>query len=146
MNANPDRVRIVFFCAAVVPCRAAHTHVQPTMTTMPQLAMIDGAKDIKVISFSLSFHGENLIEDTKLELSYGGRYGLIGRNGCGKSTFLEALASGDLELPPHIDRFVCSVYVRAVLAPWYSFLRHSACMSQGFASVTRYYKRTVHVL
>jgi ATP-binding cassette subfamily F protein 2 len=68
--------------------------------------MIAGAKDVKIISFSLSFHGENLIEDTTLELSYGRRYGLIGRNGSGKSTFLEALAAGDLELPSHIDKYL----------------------------------------
>lgn len=75
-------------------------------TCTGELAMSDLAKDIKVISFSLSFHGENLIEDTALELNYGRRYGLIGRNGSGKTTFLESLASGDLELPPHIDRYL----------------------------------------
>lgn len=50
--------------------------------------------------------GQNLIEDTTLELNYGRRYGFIGRNGSGKSTFLEALASGDLALPAHIDRYL----------------------------------------
>jgi len=75
-------------------------------TCTGELAMIEDAKDIKVISFSLSFHGQNLIEDTTLELNYGRRYGFIGRNGSGKSTFLEALASGDLALPAHIDRYL----------------------------------------
>jgi ATPase subunit of ABC transporter with duplicated ATPase domains len=70
--------------------------------------MVPGARDIKVVNFSLSFHGENLIEDTTLELNYGRRYGLIGRNGSGKSTFLEALAFNDLELPPHIDKYLLS--------------------------------------
>lgn len=68
--------------------------------------MIEGQKDVKVISFSLSFHGENLIEDTTLELNFGRRYGLIGRNGSGKSTFLESIAYGDLKLPPHIDTYL----------------------------------------
>ena len=68
--------------------------------------MRDLQLDIKVISFSLSFHGQNLIEDTTLEMSYGRRYGFIGRNGSGKSTFLEALASGDLKLPEYIDRYL----------------------------------------
>eukprot|EP00035_Acanthoeca_spectabilis_P020582 m.433630 g.433630 ORF g.433630 m.433630 type:complete len:628 (-) comp17598_c0_seq1:1374-3257(-) len=77
-------------------------------TCTGELAMVEGARDIKVVNFSLSFHGENLIEDTTLELNYGRRYGLIGRNGSGKSTFLEALAFNDLELPPHIDKYLLS--------------------------------------
>jgi hypothetical protein len=77
-------------------------------TCTGELAMVPGARDIKVVNFSLSFHGENLIEDTTLELNYGRRYGLIGRNGSGKSTFLEALAFNDLELPPHIDKYLLS--------------------------------------
>jgi len=75
-------------------------------TCTGELNMAEGAKDIKVISFSLSFHGENLIEDTTLELTYGRRYGLIGRNGSGKTTFLQAIASNDLELPDHIDKYL----------------------------------------
>eukprot|EP00040_Diaphanoeca_grandis_P004377 m.28449 g.28449 ORF g.28449 m.28449 type:complete len:645 (+) comp15919_c0_seq1:12-1946(+) len=75
-------------------------------TCTGELAMKELAKDIKIVSFSLSFHGENLIEDTTLELNYGRRYGLLGRNGSGKSTFLQALALGDLALPPHIDTYL----------------------------------------
>lgn len=75
-------------------------------TCTGQLAMVPGARDIKIVNFSLSFHGENLIEDTTLELNYGRRYGLLGRNGSGKSTFLEALAFNDMELPAHIDRYL----------------------------------------
>ena len=70
-----------------------------------QCAMTDGAKDIKFISFSMQYHGEVLIEDTTLELNYGNRYGLIGRNGSGKSTFLRALATREIDLPDHIDVF-----------------------------------------
>jgi len=38
-----------------------------------------------------------------LELNFGRRYGLIGRNGSGKSTFLKALAARDVAIPDHID-------------------------------------------
>jgi len=48
------------------------------------------ARDIKIASFSLSLYSNVLVEDTEIELNWGGRYGLIGRNGCGKSTFLQA--------------------------------------------------------
>jgi ATP-binding cassette subfamily F protein 2 len=70
-----------------------------------QCAMSEGAKDIKFISFSMQYLGEVLIEDTTLELNYGNRYGLIGRNGSGKTTFLRALATREIALPSHIDCF-----------------------------------------
>jgi ATP-binding cassette subfamily F protein 2 len=42
------------------------------------------SRDVKINSFSLSLHGRVLVEDTTIELNCGQRYGLIGRNGCGK--------------------------------------------------------------
>mmetsp|Transcript_21648 Transcript_21648/g.33882 ORF Transcript_21648/g.33882 Transcript_21648/m.33882 type:complete len:625 (+) Transcript_21648:183-2057(+) len=61
------------------------------------------SRDLKILSFSLQLHGKRLIEDTTLELSYGNRYGLLGANGSGKSTFLTSLASRELPIPDHID-------------------------------------------
>ena len=49
------------------------------------------AKDIKIDNFSVTFHGAELIVDSKVELSCGQRYGLIGVNGSGKSSFLAVL-------------------------------------------------------
>jgi len=40
-----------------------------------------------------------------LELNYGRRYGLIGLNGSGKSTFLECLAAREVPIPEAIDIF-----------------------------------------
>ena len=64
------------------------------------------ARDIKIIGFSLSLHSSILVEDTTIELNYGQRYGLIGRNGCGKSTFLQTLAAREVPLPAHIDTYL----------------------------------------
>lgn len=61
------------------------------------------ARDIKIQSFSLNFLGSVLVEDTTIELNYGQRYGLIGRNGCGKSTFLKCLAAREVPIPDHVD-------------------------------------------
>ena len=61
------------------------------------------SRDLKIISFSLQLHGKRLVEDTTLELSYGNRYGLLGSNGSGKSTFLTCLAARELPIPDHID-------------------------------------------
>ena len=40
------------------------------------------SRDIKIDNFSVTFHGAELIVDTKVELSCGRRYGLIGPNVC----------------------------------------------------------------
>jgi ATP-binding cassette subfamily F protein 2 len=61
------------------------------------------SRDIKIDSFSLNFHGRVLIDNATIELNFGRRYGLIGSNGSGKSTFLESLAGRDIEIPDHID-------------------------------------------
>ncbi|KAJ2607959.1 ABC transporter ATP-binding protein arb1 [Coemansia sp. RSA 1365] len=65
-------------------------------------------RDIHIDSYSLSFHGRMLIENARVELNYGNRYGLLGDNGCGKSTFLRSIAEGDIELPPHMDTYLLS--------------------------------------
>lgn len=62
-------------------------------------------KDVKITAFSLSYHGRVLIAETELELNYGRRYGLIGQNGSGKSTFLECLAAREVPIPDKIDIF-----------------------------------------
>jgi ATP-binding cassette subfamily F protein 2 len=64
------------------------------------------ARDIKVSSFSLSLYGRMLVEDTSLELNYGQRYGLLGRNGCGKSSLLKVIANREIPLPDHIDTYL----------------------------------------
>jgi ATP-binding cassette subfamily F protein 2 len=64
------------------------------------------ARDIKIAAFSLSLHGHVLVEDTMIELNVGSRYGLVGRNGCGKSTFLKCLAAREVPIPSHFDVYL----------------------------------------
>lgn len=64
------------------------------------------ARDIKISAFSLALHGMPLVEDTTLELNQGGRYGLLGRNGCGKSTFLKCIAAREVPIPSHFDMYL----------------------------------------
>lgn len=61
------------------------------------------SRDIKIDQYSLSFHGRLLIEGAEISLNYGNRYGLLGENGSGKSTFLQSIAERDVEIPEHID-------------------------------------------
>ncbi|KAI0782553.1 P-loop containing nucleoside triphosphate hydrolase protein [Abortiporus biennis] len=63
-------------------------------------------RDIKIDSYTLSFHGRLLIEGAEVSLNYGQRYGLLGDNGSGKSTFLQSIAERDIEIPEHIDIYL----------------------------------------
>lgn len=67
------------------------------LTSHPQ------SRDIHIESFTLLFHGHELLTDSSLELNYGRRYGLLGPNGCGKSTMLRALGARDVPIPDHVD-------------------------------------------
>jgi len=70
------------------------------------LASEPRARDIKISAFSLALHGKNLVEDTVIELNMGARYGLLGRNGCGKSTFLKCLAAREIPIPKHFEVYL----------------------------------------
>jgi len=63
------------------------------------------ARDIKIDNFSVTFYGAELLQDTKLELSCGNRYGLMGANGCGKSCLLAVLGNREVPIQEHIDIF-----------------------------------------
>ncbi|KIY69024.1 P-loop containing nucleoside triphosphate hydrolase protein [Cylindrobasidium torrendii FP15055 ss-10] len=65
-------------------------------------------RDIKIDQYTLSFHGRLLIEGAEIALNYGQRYGLLGENGSGKSTFLQSIANRDIEIPEHIDIYIVS--------------------------------------
>ncbi|KAI4315559.1 hypothetical protein L6164_028355 [Bauhinia variegata] len=49
-------------------------------------------KDIHMENFNISVGGRDLIVDGSVTLSYGRHYGLVGRNGTGKTTFLRHMA------------------------------------------------------
>jgi ATP-binding cassette subfamily F protein 3 len=64
---------------------------------------------IKLENITVRMAGRTLIEDLSLTLNEGHRYGLIGRNGTGKSTFFKILLkmlhpdSGHLEIPARVS-------------------------------------------
>jgi ATPase subunit of ABC transporter with duplicated ATPase domains len=41
--------------------------------------------------------GQHLLEDTTLRLTQGHRYGLVGRNGIGKTCLIDAISMGEIE-------------------------------------------------
>jgi ATP-binding cassette subfamily F protein 3 len=61
--------------------------------TVVRNAGAGGSRDITLENLVISNGGEVLVEDGSLTLAHGRRYGLIGRNGTGKSTLLRAIAN-----------------------------------------------------
>lgn len=60
-------------------------------------------RDVKIDGVTLAFAGKELLTRTKLSLTAGHRYALLGRNGVGKSTLIRRIASGSLPgFPPHL--------------------------------------------
>ncbi len=59
-------------------------------------------KDIRVQAFDLDIAGKTLLEGADLKLSFNRRYGLVGKNGIGKTTLLLRMASYDImSFPRH---------------------------------------------
>lgn len=69
------------------------------------LAVHARSRDIKIATFSITFYGSEMLQDTTLELNCGRRYGLIGLNGCGKSSLLSVLGNRECPIQEHIDIF-----------------------------------------
>ncbi len=57
-------------------------------------------RDLCLESISVSNGGAELISDCDVTLVWGRKYGLVGRNGAGKSTFLRALSGGEIKGVP----------------------------------------------
>ncbi|OBA26096.1 P-loop containing nucleoside triphosphate hydrolase protein [Hanseniaspora valbyensis NRRL Y-1626] len=61
------------------------------------------SKDIQIPTFDIFVgDGKSILRDASLSLTYGHRYGLVGSNGIGKSTLLNALARRELQVPSYI--------------------------------------------
>ncbi|KAK9723376.1 ATP-binding cassette, regulator of translational elongation [Basidiobolus ranarum] len=61
------------------------------------------SKDIKLENFDISFAGKRILTNASLTLAFGRRYGLIGRNGIGKSTLLRTISKREVSIPTHIS-------------------------------------------
>ncbi|KIM47987.1 hypothetical protein M413DRAFT_439681 [Hebeloma cylindrosporum] len=60
------------------------------------------SKDIHLPSIDVNFGSNRILSGATLTLAHGRRYGLIGRNGVGKSTLLRQIAMREVPIPAHI--------------------------------------------
>eukprot|EP01066_Platyproteum_vivax_P014734 Platyproteum_vivax@DN6589_c0_g1_i1.p1 len=70
----------------------------------------DEGPDLCNCVFSLGYGGKVLLNQARLHLKRGRRYGLCGPNGVGKSTLMRSIAKGQVEGFPHADE-LHTVYV-----------------------------------
>lgn len=63
----------------------------------------ENATDIHIENFTINAHNKLLFENASLHINAGGKYGLVGPNGQGKTTILKMIALGELKIPPKID-------------------------------------------
>ncbi|XP_006869856.1 PREDICTED: ATP-binding cassette sub-family F member 3 isoform X2 [Chrysochloris asiatica] len=59
--------------------------------------------DVRIENFDVSFGDRVLLTGADVNLAWGRRYGLVGRNGLGKTTLLKMLATRSLRVPAHIS-------------------------------------------
>lgn len=68
-----------------------------TTMILPDFSSGNNEKDIHVNNFTITYGGKVLLEGADLRLISGRKYGLIGRNGIGKTTLLKHIANFDIE-------------------------------------------------
>ena len=78
------------------------------MKVNPLESMTTGAakgknKDIHMPNIDVSFGSNRILSNAELTLAHGRRYGLIGRNGVGKSTLLRHMALRDVPIPTNVS-------------------------------------------
>ena len=59
--------------------------------------------DIRIGGIRMCAGKQELLDSAVLALNFGLNYGLVGRNGVGKTTLLRHLADGRIPLPPYIS-------------------------------------------
>ncbi|CAL1679356.1 unnamed protein product [Lasius platythorax] len=63
---------------------------------------VNKAQDIRIENFDVAYGDRVLLHGADLMLAFGRRYGLIGRNGLGKTTLLRMISSKQLRIPSHV--------------------------------------------
>ncbi len=91
-------------------------HSETSIVTQPNRPpAVAQSKDIQLDNFDISYGGHVILKDASLSLSFGRRFGLVGRNGIGKTTLLRALSTRELYVSEsisvlHVEQEVCCVF------------------------------------
>jgi ATP-binding cassette subfamily F protein 3 len=74
---------------------------------LPDMDTDTGERDIACGPFTMSFKGLELLTDAQVKLIFARRYGLMGKNGMGKTTLLRYMSRYEIEgFPRHVRMFL----------------------------------------
>jgi ATP-binding cassette subfamily F protein 3 len=69
--------------------------------------------DLILDALSLIIAGKTLLDNTSVKLAYGKKYGLVGRNGIGKTCLMNALARAEFpKMPQHLQILLVEQEIR----------------------------------
>ncbi|CAM6121308.1 unnamed protein product [Calypogeia fissa] len=88
-----ERQRLQDYEAHLAAAEAAVAGMPAVMVNHGGVGEGSVPKDIRLENFSISLGGKELINQATVTLAYGRRYGLVGRNGTGKTTLLKHMAA-----------------------------------------------------
>ncbi|CAB3402090.1 unnamed protein product [Caenorhabditis bovis] len=101
-----DRASAKAGARAEAPTEKKKKKNEPTATAsqapIRESATRGNSKDIKLESMDISIGTKQLLSCADLSMAYGRRYGLVGRNGIGKTTLLKMISSKQLKIPSGI--------------------------------------------
>lgn len=86
----------------VVPNQQLQTATTSQVISKKGKSDADKSMDIKIENFDLAFGEKMLLQNANLLLAHGHRYGMVGRNGMGKTTLLRMISERQLQIPSHI--------------------------------------------
>ncbi len=86
---------------------------QIIVNQMKQASVADSrSRDVKLENFDIAFAGKKILSNANLTLAFGRRYGLVGKNGIGKSTLLRAIANKELVVNSHLRVLIVEQEIR----------------------------------
>lgn len=87
------------------------SNMKDNITAEGKLTTQENSSNVKIVGFSVNYHGVELVDDADLSLTTGARYGLVGATGSGKSATLTAIGQRMIPIPEqltiyHLDQEV----------------------------------------
>lgn len=82
---------------------ASASQVMNKKDTMLEAKGQSRSMDIRIENFDVSYGNKVLLQNADILLAQGRRYGLVGRNGLGKTTLLRMVSGKQLKIPSHIS-------------------------------------------
>lgn len=83
------------------PSEATASQMRSRKENKSEMAGKNKITDLHIENFDVAFGSKVLLENAELHVAAGRRYGLVGRNGIGKTTLLKMISSRNLYIPSH---------------------------------------------